>query len=277
MTKQSKIVLGAFVFLCAGCDSLARMKSSATEKVVDFIPRQVDQKLGQVGRMQAPLSTDSIPAEADKHLASLVEPLLLAAALPELKPQFRITQLSLPNAFAFPDGSIFFTSKLIEIAETPEEILSVAGHELAHVARRHSMQQIVSQAGVSVILNFFVGDLGTLADLLSSGSALLNLKFSRDHEREADALSVQYLAKAQLPTKGAAMFFERMKKFQEKTVGDAGNSSLFSFISTHPATDERLAWAKSLSEVPNARLSAQQKTAFNKLKATLSARTQEQK
>lgn len=261
-----------YILLCAialtGCDQLSRAKDTATQKAVEFIPRTVDKKIGELASMQAEASMDGVPTSAHANLAELVEPLLRTVDLPELKPTFRVVQANVPNAFAYPDGSIFFTSKLLEIAETPEEILAVAGHEIAHVTQRHSMQQLVTRATFTVILNFVVGDLAGLGDLINTGSSLLNLKFSRDHEREADMVGANLLERAQLPRNGAAVFFQRMKEFEENKTSTKEILKYMSFLTTHPQTDERIAWANNLPKDEKVTIPQVQKQAFNQLKKT---------
>ncbi|MEN9528795.1 MAG: hypothetical protein RI932_668 [Pseudomonadota bacterium] len=266
MTKRIVVPVLMMAAALTGCDTLARMKDTATSTVVDFIPRTVDKKVGELASLQAESTLDGVPPAAHAHLSELVEPLLRVVEIPGLKPTFRVTNSTMPNAFAFPNGSIFFTTKLLEIAQTPEEILAVAGHELAHVAERHSMQQLVTRATFTVVLNFVVGDVAGLADLLNTGSSLLNLKFSRDHEREADAVGVDFLGKAQLPHRGAADFFQRMKEFEESKSATQETMKYLSFLATHPQTDERVAWAKNLPPDAHIKVPEAQRKAFAEIK-----------
>ena len=266
MTKLKTALVITLAVMGAGCDTLSRVKDSTTRQVVDFIPRSVDKKIGEIASMQAEATMDGVPSAAHAYLGELVQPLTNVAVLPGMKPTFRIVNSELPNAFAYPDGSIFFTSKLLEIAETPEEILAVAGHELAHVTQRHSMQQLVTRATFTLALNFIVGDVAGLADLLNTGSSLLNLKFSRDHERDADAIGASFLEKSQLPRQGAALFFRRMKEFEDNKTATKETMKYLSFLTTHPATEERIAWANNLPSDDNLKVPAAQKKAFTNLK-----------
>jgi predicted Zn-dependent protease len=274
MTKRLLLPILIMAAALSGCDTLARLKDEATSTVVDFIPRTVDKKVGELASLQAEATMDGVPSDAHAQLSELVAPLLRVAEVPGLKPTFRVVNSTMPNAFAFPNGSIFFTTKLLEIAQTPEEILAVAGHELAHVTERHSMQQLVTRATFTVVLNFVVGDVAGLADLLNTGSSLLNLKFSRDHEREADAVGVEFLAKAQLPHRGAAEFFQRMKEFEESKTATQETMQYLSFLATHPQTEERVTWAKSLPPDAHIKVPKAQRQAFENLKKLFPAKPQ---
>jgi predicted Zn-dependent protease len=268
----TKFVLVLSLTLAAGCDTLLGWKDAAIRQTVSFIPRTVDRKMGELASQQAEAGLSAVPPAAQDHLQAIVEPLAKGVSFEGLKPTFRVLSSDLPNAFAYPDGSIFFTSKLLEIAQTPEEILSVAGHELAHVAQRHSMQQLVTRATFTVVLNFVVGDVAGLADLLNTGSSLLNLKFSRDHEREADVMGDQFLEKSKLPRHGAELFFKRMKEFESKRSAGMETTKYLSFLTTHPATEERMAWAATLPKGDNIKLPEEQKRAFENLKKLFSSR-----
>jgi Zn-dependent protease with chaperone function len=198
-----------------------------------------------------------------------VLPLVEVSKVPELEITFNITEAAVPNAFALPDGSIFFTTQLLKIAETPEEILAVAGHEIAHVQLRHSLQQLVTRAALSIFIQLLFGDMGGIADLIYAGSELANLKFSRDHERQADITGTSLLRAAQLPAKGAYQFFIRMKDFEEKRSLETGSNKFGSIFSTHPQTDERLAWAAQLPDDELGLTTNEMRATFQELKTEL--------
>ncbi len=110
------------------------------------------------------------------------------------------------------------------------------GHELAHVTERHSLRQMVGSAGLFVVVQALLGDASGLAAVLVDGSTeLLNLSFSRDHELEADRAGWQYLLEAGIDPRGMIDFFETL----EQETGDDMSGAL-SFLSTHPATGDRI-------------------------------------
>jgi predicted Zn-dependent protease len=129
------------------------------------------------------------------------------------------------------------------------------------------MQQIVSQLGTVLLVNLLFGDLGGLAELAETGGQLLGLKFSRDHEREADALGVDLLRKAELPLNGVSGFFQRMAEFEKAVAVTSEAGKLMSILSTHPATEERIEFALKLVSDPNSKTPAAQQDAYRKLKS----------
>lgn len=205
--------------------------------LVDRIPPALEIQLGEVVFSQVQiqydfLEGDDLEGELDRLAAPLLE------TLPDTGYPFDLHLVDDPtlNAFAVPGGHIVVHSGLIEAAETPEEVLGVLGHELAHVTERHSLRQMVGSAGLFVVVQALLGDASGLAAVLVDGSTeLLSLSFSRDHELEADRVGWQYLLEAGIDPRGMIDFFETL----EEETGDDMSGAL-SFLSTHPATDDRI-------------------------------------
>ncbi|MFZ9521416.1 MAG: M48 family metallopeptidase [Silvanigrellaceae bacterium] len=259
---------GLSLLATTGCESLSRWKMAGTRALVSVIPREVDRHLGEAAQTTQvrALGSAVVPPEANTHVSALAAPLLKMVSLSPLEPRVQVVASDLPNAFAFPHGGIFVTTKLIQISKSPEEILSVLAHEVAHVVQRHSMQQLVTQAGMTIAISTVFGDLGALGDIASAGGTLLGLKFSRDHEREADAVGVEILRKAGLPLNGMSAFFERMDEFEKSQSKMPINENVMSFLQTHPRTEERIETARALVSEPGVQTPRAVKDAFLRLK-----------
>ena len=103
------------------------------------------------------------------------------------------------NAFCMPGGKIaFYTGILDQLQLSDDEVAVVMGHEIAHALREHARARIaksqLTQLGAS-LLGELVGK-GRYSDLFQVGGNLLTLKFSRDDEREADAVGLELAARA---------------------------------------------------------------------------------
>jgi predicted Zn-dependent protease len=105
------------------------------------------------------------------------------------------------NAFALPGGQIFITAALFKLLESEDQLAGVLGHEIGHVVGRHSTQQIAK----SELINGIAQGAGVaMSDGHSSGSmqiarqvaGMINLKYGRDDETEADSLGVKFLIEA---------------------------------------------------------------------------------
>lgn len=143
------------------------------------------------------------------------------------------------NAFALPGGPIFVNSGLIAAADNEAQLAGVLAHEISHVALRHATSQaskanllqfpaalaaaMIGQGGVG-------GQLGQLG--LGFGLNVLLLRYSRDAEREADALGARLMANAGYNPIEMARFFEKLEA--------EGGSRAPQFLSTHPSPGNRV-------------------------------------
>ncbi len=133
------------------------------------------------------------------------------------------------NAFATPGGFIYVYTGLIKFLDSEHQLAGVLGHEIAHSAQRHSTRQMTKAYGASALVSVITGksDPGQLEQI---ALAILNLRFSRKHETEADTYSVNYLCGTNYKADGAAGFFQKIE----------GRASVPEFLSTHPDPGNRV-------------------------------------
>ena len=135
------------------------------------------------------------------------------------------------NAFCTPGGYIYVYTGLIKYLDTEDQLAGVMGHEIAHADKRHTTDQLTKQYGISLLLDVVLGtDRSKIVDV---AAGMLSLRFSRDHEREADTHSVIYLCPTEYQSNGAAGFFEKM-------INEGQGGSVPEFLSTHPNPDNRV-------------------------------------
>lgn len=151
-----------------------------------------------------------------------------------------VLNMGLPNAFAFPGGYVVLTRGLIESAESPDEVAGVLAHEIAHVYERHVMTGIVRGALLSAIWAASVGDFSGLMVIdPTTAFQIATLKFSREDEAEADRSAVEMLDRAGIRRDGFSEFFERLSERE---------GGLPEWLSTHPLSEDRAAFAASALE-----------------------------
>lgn len=204
------------------------------------VPVSVETKVGEVlftaVAAQTPLITHS---DLDRQLDELVAPLLVAVPNPGYRFNFHLAADPALNAFALPGGNVVVHSGLVLAAETPEELLGVLAHEIAHVTRRHSLRQIISSAGMLVVFQALFGDFTGLAAVVADGGyRLLTLEHSRRQELDADDTGWDYLVAARIDPRGLGRFFARLEAEMAGTAAAKLDTTL-SFLSTHPMSSER--------------------------------------
>lgn len=176
--------------------------------------------------------------------------------------QFFVTEDNAVNAYAMPGGFVVMHTGLLRKADTPEEVAGVLAHEVQHVEQRHSLRRIAQSLGLTAALSLLMGDMSGLASL---GGDLLQLKFSRDHETEADREGLKVLVAANINPVGMRDFFGKLAEDSKLDLG---------FLSTHPASAERMAdidrLIKALPE--EARQGAPLKFDFASIKASIALR-----
>lgn len=181
-----------------------------------------------------------------------------ALKLPEGQPLpphslvFRSSPAIGPNAFALPGGTIVLLDELVTLADKDpdhdDEIIGVLSHELGHVSERHSLRQLLQGSIVAVAMTWYLGDVSSL--LASAPTALLQARYSRDFERQADSYAIQVLKFNGIPPRHLANMLEKMEALQElrrKNQGKDKSPQIGEYFSTHPETSERIRVLKGAS------------------------------
>jgi predicted Zn-dependent protease len=196
--------------------------------------------IGKEGSQQVEQSMAMVDdPELQAYVARLGQQLAAASERPDLPWSFKVVDDPTPNAFALPGGPIYFTRGMLTLMDSEAELVTVLGHEIAHVTARHSVEQIsraqLTQLGVGLGM-ILIPELRPFGDVAGLGLNLLMLKYGRDAEREADELGFGYARAQNYDVSEMADVFEslgRMADLEEQ-------SPLPSWLSTHPAPDERV-------------------------------------
>jgi len=157
---------------------------------------------------------------------------------PNLQYQFKILDSPVVNAFAVPGGYIYFTRGILAQFNNEAELIGVLGHEMGHVTARHSVSQQTKQTFGQVLLlggMVVAPRLAEYAEYAMQGMQLLFLSFSRDNEREADRLGVEYASKIGYDANKMADFFNVLNKM---SMG-SDHGGVPTFLSTHPDPGDR--------------------------------------
>lgn len=175
------------------------------------------------------------------------------SGLGNARESFTVSLLNSPvhNAFAVPGGYIYTTRQLVTLMNNEAELAGVLGHEVGHVAARHSQRrQAEAQkntllgGGLAILSGILLGDSGlgnTLSRTFMEGSQMLTLKFSRQQELEADDLGIQYLGRAGYDQRAMGTVLASLAAQNGLDARLAGrNASVPEWASTHPDPASRV-------------------------------------
>jgi len=158
--------------------------------------------------------------------------------------RFSIIKSSAVNAFATPGGYIYVNHGLLTLVESESELASVLAHEIAHINARHIADSIEKSKKLNIatlaaiLAGAFLGvgsDLGAAAVAFPMAAMqTMNLKYSREHEEEADRLGLSYLVSAGYDGKSALDFLKILRRYEFYS------NSIPSYFLTHPGTEDRI-------------------------------------
>lgn len=142
-----------------------------------------------------------------------------------------------PNAFALPGGDIVVTDELVALlAGHDDTLLGVMAHELGHVQHRHGMHALVQFTLLSTATSIALGDFSSVLAALPAW--LAQMGYSRDAEREADAVAVRLLKASGRSPAAMVVLFERLA--QGRAAGQEADSGPPIALASHPADEERV-------------------------------------
>jgi Zn-dependent protease with chaperone function len=205
---------------------------SASKAVAALIPAETAAKLGsQSIEIFGPVAPACIGQPGNAALQRILD--RLQASGDYGRPfTLHAAQSAIPNAFAFPGRHIVLLSGLVKQAKSPEEVAGVLAHEMGHGLERDPEALFVRNLGMQVLIQFLTGQSGSQS-ALTAGAFLLQLRYSREAERAADAHAVEILRKARIGPQPTADFFLR------DATKSSGEGALLSYLNTHPSSKER--------------------------------------
>jgi predicted Zn-dependent protease len=157
---------------------------------------------------------------------------------PNLTYHVKVLDSPVVNAFAVPGGYIYITRGIIAQLNNEAELMGVMSHEIGHVAARHTVAQQSKQTlGQILLIGGMIASekFAEYAGYAMQGMQLLFLRFSRDDEREADRLGVEYSSKLGYDAHQMAEFFKVLSKM---TLSES-EGGIPTFLSTHPDPGDR--------------------------------------
>ncbi len=251
-----------YLVLLAGILQACKTQGNSIGQNINLFSIDQDKQLGA----QVAHEIDSNPKEypvidSAKNVALYaymykVRNLILNSGQVKLKDQFEwrvrvIQNDSVMNAFCTPGGYIYVYTGILKFLDSEDQLAGVLGHEIGHADMRHSTRQMTQMYGVQILLDVIAGKHEAIKQI---SGAIIGLKFSRNHETEADACSVRYLCPTPYKADGGAGFFEKIQNL--------GGAKQPEFLSTHPDPGNRIEHFHTAKEEQNCQGNNQFKTEY---------------
>lgn len=167
---------------------------------------------------------------------------------PQMPYSFRTVNAAYINAYALPGGSIAATRGILVELENEAELAALIGHEIGHVNARHAAEAstkgmlanlLLAGATVATSAVGYGNAAGLVQQIGGMGTGALLAHYSRDNEREADALGMEYMTRTGYSPLGMIQLMEVLEKNGHRQPG-----AIELMFATHPMSRERLNWAK---------------------------------
>lgn len=189
---------------------------------------------------QQPISRDPGANARVRRIGARIAP-AVGRDLPNADWEFVVFESAQVNAFALPGGKVGVYTGLLAFADSDDELAAVIGHEIAHVSARHGAERASQQLGVALLgagVAVATEDskhrdaIRVAYGLAATGTVL---KYSRDHESEADRIGLLYMARAGYDPAAAVRFWRKMAAREQS------GPRMPEWLSTHPADETRIA------------------------------------
>ena len=224
--------------------ALVAAGTSVTMAAVQLISVKDEITIGQQAQAEVRSTVPQLrDATTNRYVERLGQSLAQHASGADYPYSFTVADQPEMNAFALPGGPIWINRGILQAASHEAQVAGVLAHEIAHVAERHAASQLTKATvanGLLGLLGAAIGSDGgaggTAARAVAGFTAnSVMLKFSRDHEREADREGVRIMQRAGYDPRGLVEFMELLATQRQRNPG-----AVEQFLSTHPAPAARV-------------------------------------
>jgi len=200
-----------------------------------LISREQEQQIGDeyAPEVEKQLGGPINDAQVQSYVNGIGRKIARVSHMPDQEFRYTAVNDESVNAMALPGGHIFITRGMLQNIRTEAQLAAVLAHETVHVTARHSADAMSRQIGMSLLLSAITTEKTpeTVVTIAQVGSQILDLKYSRGDEYEADTYGVDYLAKAGYDPRAMVQLMEVLE----------AQSSVrpIEFFSTHPNPENR--------------------------------------
>lgn len=253
MKKILLILLTAITLLMTACGTTQTVPLTGRKHRIGVSDEQLlslSQQQYSTYMQKAKKSTNAANTQmvvrVGRNLANAVETYLrnngFASEVNNFHWEFNLIQDPQANAFCMPGGKIVVFEGILPYTQNEASLAIVLGHEIAHAVAKHSAEQMTKQQNQGVATTVLGSVLGAVAgqdaanvagQIAGTGFSLLNLKYSRKDESEADYMGLIFAAMAGYDPANAITFWQRMSS--------SGSQSTQEWLSDHPSDQTRIA------------------------------------
>ncbi len=238
MLRQKHLILFILILLVLTTFS----SKGYTGSFFDTLELSLEKNIGQNGYQSiiAQKKVIHLPEEEAAHLNAIFKSLVNTCRRKgELEFSLTVVEDKTVNAFALPGGYIFVHTGLLSFAQTDGEVAGVLAHEIAHVDRKHSMNAIKRQIGMSLLLQLVLDKNKSKEEMAKVGNFAINMSqlgYGREAEYEADRYGVYFMERAGYRKEDLLNFWRRI----QGETGGKEDPLFLQLFSTHPPTAERI-------------------------------------
>ena len=241
------VLLGSFFLLPLLLGTTACSVNTVSQRPeVTLMTVEQEKQLGaeEAKKVEQEMGLLDDPALTD-YLNALGQRLAKESPRQDVSHHFYVADMPEPNAFALPGGYVYVSRGLLALANSEAELAGVVGHEIGHVAARHTVQKVSKQGPFAVVFGIASGLTGIVSPLVGNiiggvgnlAQGLVFSPYSRSQESEADEIGQEMAAKAGWDPEGLPVFLNTLER-EQVLLHDGPRRS--SFFDSHPATPDRV-------------------------------------
>ena len=253
MKKLSIVLVSIVAAILVSCGTTStvpitgrQQKLMVSDGEILSLSTQQYQEFMKTAKLSTDATNTAMVKRVGQNLANAVVNYLqangLASEVTNYKWTFNIVQDKQVNAWCMPGGLIVVYEGLLPVTRDEASLAIVLGHEIAHAVAKHSAEQMstqIKQKYGTQIAGAVLGQLGVgqttqsiVGAIAAQGFNFANLKYSRNHENEADHMGLIFAAMAGYDPQVATAFWQRMAASSTNKTAE--------FLSDHPSDETRI-------------------------------------
>lgn len=203
---------------------------AASEAIAKALPEQAERAIGRETLDfldQRLLAPSQLPEDRRNAIVARFKTLTPPKqGVPAYEIIFRKSKIG-PNAFALPSGQIILTDEIVQLVDSDDAVIGILAHELGHLHERHLMRRVIQSSAIGAAAMALSGDASSI--VAGIPTIMLDLKYSRDAEREADDYAIAMLKANGIGLSNLTLLFEKIGEESDGT----------DYLSSHPPAAER--------------------------------------